>query len=64
VRKAVQAGVKLTIDSDAHNMSHFRWLNDFGVAVARRGWATKKDVINTLPANEFLRQLKGARSSS
>ena len=57
VRKAVGAGVKLVIDSDAHNVNHVRFL-EFGVAQARRGWAEKKDVLNTLPQKDFLRSLK------
>ncbi len=59
VRKVVQAGVKLVIDSDAHSVNHIRFL-DFGIAQARRGWAEKKDVINTRPLKEFLKCLKGA----
>ena len=58
VRKAVNAGVKLVIDSDAHSTNHIRFL-DFGIAQARRGWAEKKDVINTKPLKEFLKCLKG-----
>ena len=58
VRKAVNAGVKLVIDSDAHSTNHIRFL-DFGIAQARRGWAEKKDVINTRPLKEFLKCLKG-----
>jgi DNA polymerase (family 10) len=57
VRKAVEAGVKLVIDSDAHSVNHMRFL-EFGVAQARRGWARKKDVINTLPQKDFLKSLK------
>ncbi|MFQ5904487.1 MAG: DNA polymerase/3'-5' exonuclease PolX, partial [Candidatus Binatia bacterium] len=57
VRKAVEAGVKLIIDSDAHSVNHIRFL-EFGVAQARRGWAEKSDVINTRPLKEFLRCLK------
>jgi DNA polymerase (family 10) len=59
VRKAIDAGVKLVIDSDAHSTNHIRFL-DFGIAQARRGWAEKKDVINTRPLKEFLKCLKGA----
>ena len=51
--------MKLVIDSDAHSVSHIRFL-EFGVAQARRGWAEKKDVINTRPLKEFLKCLKGA----
>jgi len=57
IRKAVEAGVKLVIDSDAHSINHIRFL-EFGIAQARRGWAEKKDIINTQPLKEFLRCLK------
>jgi DNA polymerase (family 10) len=59
IRKAVEAGVRLAIDSDAHSVNHIRYL-EFGVAQARRGWAEKKDVINTKPLKEFLSCLKQA----
>lgn len=57
VRKAVRKGVKLTIDSDAHHPVHFSYLM-FGVAQARRGWATAGDILNTLPARDLLSRLK------
>lgn len=57
VRMAVQKEVKLTIDSDAHHPVHFAYLV-FGIAQARRGWATEKDVLNTLPADDLLSMLK------
>ncbi len=57
IRKCVAAGVKMTIDSDAHAADHFRFL-EYGIAQARRGWAEKKDVINTRPLKEFLQLLK------
>jgi len=60
VRKAIQAGVKLVIDTDAHSVHHLDYLH-FGVATARRGWATKADVINTLPLKTFLACLKNHR---
>jgi DNA polymerase (family 10) len=58
VRKAVAAGVKLTIDSDAHNVAQLRYPETFGITIARRGWATAADVINTLPVDQFLAALK------
>ena len=61
VRKAVAAGVRLAIDSDAHHPAHLGFADEFGVAVARRGWATAKDVVNTLPARELLAALAGGR---
>jgi DNA polymerase (family X) len=57
VRKAVEAGVPLVIDTDAHNVNHLHYLH-YGVATARRGWAEKSDVINTKPLKAFLSCLK------
>jgi DNA polymerase (family X) len=61
VRKAVSAGVKLAIDSDAHQPAHLAYADEFGIAVARRGWARTADVVNALSATRCLAQLKDAR---
>jgi DNA polymerase (family 10) len=57
VRLAVQNGVKLVIDSDAHHPIHYAFLQ-FGIGQARRGWAKKSDVLNTLSADRLLKSLK------
>jgi DNA polymerase (family 10) len=57
VRKVVAAGVPLVIDTDAHSVNHLHYLH-YGIATARRGWATKADVLNTLPLGKFLGRLK------
>jgi len=57
VRKAINNNVKLAINSDAHHPLHFCFLV-FGIGQARRGWAKQSDIINTLPVNEMLRNLK------
>lgn len=57
IRKCVEAGVKMSIDSDAHNTDHFQYL-EYGIAQARRGWAEKKDIINAWPAEKMLKMLK------
>lgn len=62
VRRAVAAGVKLVIDSDAHHTTHLRFAREFGVPVARRGWARRADVLNTLPLAALRRALKDGRS--
>lgn len=62
VRKAVDAGALLAIDSDAHQTGHLAYADELGVAVARRDWARKADVVNTLPATECLARLKGGRA--
>ncbi len=51
-KKAVDIGVKLSIGTDAHNKEHLQFY-EFGVAVARRGWAEKKNVINTYTIKEL-----------
>jgi DNA polymerase (family 10) len=61
VRKAVEAGVRLAIDSDAHQTAHLAYADAFGVAVARRGWASRADVVNALPVTQCLAALKGGR---
>ena len=61
VRRAVAAGVALAIDSDAHQPGQLGFADEFGVAVARRGWARAADVINTRPVGECLARLKRAR---
>ncbi|OGZ45728.1 MAG: DNA polymerase III [Candidatus Ryanbacteria bacterium RIFCSPHIGHO2_02_FULL_48_12] len=57
IRACVQAGVKMSIDSDAHAANQFSVL-EFGVATARRGWATKKDIINAWPLKKLRTFLK------
>ena len=52
VRSAILHGCKMVIDTDAHaadQMDNMR----YGVSVARRGWATKNDIINTQSVTEF-----------
>ena len=53
VRRAIELGVKLAISSDAHDVKMFDVL-PFGVATARRGWATAADVITTWPVEKLL----------
>jgi len=57
-RRAVQLGVALVISSDSHDVGGFDLLR-FGVAIARRGWATAADVLNTRPVEEVLRWSAG-----
>ncbi len=57
IRKCVEAGVKMAIDSDAHSPSHFSVL-EYGIAQARRGWAEKKDIINAWQVDKMLGMLK------
>jgi DNA polymerase (family 10) len=47
-------GVTLCIGTDAHAIDQLRYL-DLGVAVARRGWLTPRDVVNTRDTATLLR---------
>jgi DNA polymerase (family 10) len=51
VRRAVAAGVRIVVSTDAHSV---RGLGNMELAVhtARRGWATAGDVLNALPWEE------------
>jgi len=56
-RRAKERGVMLSIGTDAHRASHLRYY-ELGVAVARRGWLEKADVINTLDAEALAKRFK------
>ncbi len=60
VRAAVKAGAMLVIDTDAHAPEHFRFI-PLGEAIARRGWASKKDILNTKPLKQLLTYLAKKR---
>ncbi len=60
-RFAREHGVKLVISSDAHSSAALP-LTRWGVVVARRAWASKADVLNTLPFEEFRRSLRRNRA--
>lgn len=53
IRKAVGLGVKMVINTDAHNKNQMN-LMGYGIAQARRGWATGKDILNTWPLPKML----------
>jgi DNA polymerase (family 10) len=57
VRLARERGLKLVISTDAHQPKHFEFMR-YGVVTARRGWAEKKDVINTYPPEKLLGSLR------
>jgi len=58
LRMCKERGVKVVISTDSHNTANLSFIR-YGVTMARRGWLEKQDVINTLPAKEFLQALRG-----
>jgi DNA polymerase (family X) len=57
VHAAVRAQVPLAIDSDAHAPGELRYIEEFGVGVARLGWAEPQHVLNTLSSDALSRRL-------
>jgi len=57
IKKAIEAGVKLSIGTDSHSKTQMRNI-EIGIAQARRGWAEKKDIINTMSYEELIKFLK------
>jgi len=60
-RAAIQASVKLAINTDAHGPADLDQLT-YGVLTAQRAGATKNDVVNCLSRSELDRWLKTTRS--
>jgi DNA polymerase (family 10) len=58
---AKEAGVRLSINPDAHAVEG---ISDtfFGVGIARKGWLSKEDIINTLPLDQIRSHLMNPRS--
>jgi DNA polymerase (family 10) len=57
LRMCKDRGVKVVISTDSHNAGNLAFIR-YGVTMARRGWLEKKDVINTLPTEQFLMALR------
>lgn len=53
VRRAKNEGVKMIINTDAHQKGQMLFM-EYGVAQARRGWSEKSDIINTLSLDKLL----------
>jgi DNA polymerase (family 10) len=57
---AKSKGVKCVINCDAHRHEHAGFLR-LGAGIARKGWLTKADVINTLPLKQLMVELRRRR---
>lgn len=51
-RRAKDLGCQMVVNSDAHGPAHYDVLR-YGVSVARRGWLSSANVVNTLPRRAF-----------
>ena len=58
---AKEKGVQCAINPDAHHTDQLQYLW-YGIGAARKGWLTRKDVVNTLPLGEIGEALTAKRS--
>lgn len=58
IKQAVIHNIKLVIDTDSHAVSHMQYMY-YGVWMARRGWAEKKDILNAMEYNELIKWFNG-----
>jgi DNA polymerase (family 10) len=58
IRKAMDAGALISINTDAHSLAEMGFM-EYGVRNARRGWAPKDRVLNTLSYGGLLSFLSG-----
>ena len=52
VKEAIRNNVKLVVNTDCHDVSQMDYIQ-YGVTVARRGWATADDILNTKSYNSI-----------
>jgi len=57
VRIAKEKGAKFVINTDSHDISDMDFMK-YGVGIARRGWLTKKDVINSYSLDSLTKYFK------
>ncbi len=60
VRKAVDMGVKLVINTDSHHTSELGRM-EYGVQTAQRGWAPRQLVVNSWTEKKFMKWVASRR---
>jgi DNA polymerase (family 10) len=56
IRAAKAKGCRFVISTDAHHPKHLANMR-YGVMMARRGWLEAKDILNTLPVDQFAKAI-------
>lgn len=57
VREAVKNKVKIVINTDSHSIDQLS-LMKYGVSVAKRGWAEKTNIVNTLSCDRIIKEFE------
>ena len=60
IHPAKERKIRFAVNPDAHSAAGYDDLR-YGIGAARKGWLTKKDVINTLPVEKALAVLQARR---
>jgi DNA polymerase (family X) len=55
--EAIKAGCKISVDTDSHNVEELSFMEQ-GIFQARRAWAEKEDVLNTMSYRDLLHYLE------
>ena len=63
-RRAVDAGVTVSVDGDCHRADLLGRHMIFAVGTARRGWVEARHVVNTLPLDQLRARLTQKRGAS
>jgi DNA polymerase (family 10) len=63
LREARKRKIKFVVSTDAHSVKAMNNIK-YGVAMARRGWITRKEVLNTLNAAAFAKAVKPGTQKS
>jgi DNA polymerase (family 10) len=63
LREARKRKIKFVVSTDAHSVKAMNNIK-YGVAIARRGWITRKEVLNTLNAAAFAKAVKPGSQKS
>jgi len=61
VKLALDKGARLVVSSDAHFLPALDWVR-WGIQMARRGWATRQDILNTRSLAELRPLLRRHRN--
>jgi len=57
VREAIKRGVKIALGTDSHSAEAMENIR-YGLAMARRGWCEKDDILNTMDYNRVIKWIK------
>jgi DNA polymerase (family 10) len=57
VRLAMKMGVILSVSTDAHRESQFEFMK-YGIGIARRGWLSKGNIMNTFHYDRLIKFIK------